>query len=347
MSRPATAAAAVLRSSGRRTPQLALADWRLPVAGAAAVELAARVGADAVQLDLGGPGRADWLDAPGSLAALRERSGATGVELTAVSGNLLNDIGLTAPEDSAQGQLVRTTLLRLLDTAHALGVPLVFVPSFRRSAINNAYDLRRTATVLGRAAQEAADRNLLLASENTLSATDSRDLVEAVGSPSFRLLLDTYNPRAAGVDVVELIRVNAPWICDQVHLKDGLRGAGGSVLLGEGDGRLAETLAALADEQVPVRTLVVETDHREGRTGRPAAASADLESTGLGDPGPMDTNLRNTNLMNTDPLATDIAWNLHADISWDLHKDTDPLAADLGWGRRHAGLLHHSIEGTA
>ncbi|MEU8890011.1 TIM barrel protein [Streptomyces sp. NPDC048442] len=297
-------------------PRIALADWRLPVAGKAAVELAARTGADAVQLDLGGPGRADWLDAPGSVAALRETAEATGVELAALSGNLLNDIGLTAPEGSAPADLVRTTLLRLLDTATALGVPLVFVPSFRRSAIDSASDLRRTATVLAWAAREAADRNLLLASENALSPTDSRDLVEAVASPAFRLLLDTYNPRAAGVDVPELIRVNAPWICGQVHLKDGLRGEGGGVPLGGGDGRLTETLTALASYAVPVGTLVVETDHRGSPAGRPPA-------------GPGSTDLMATDLVATDPLAT------------------DPLAADIAWSRRHAGILRHPTEGTS
>ncbi|MFQ6199530.1 sugar phosphate isomerase/epimerase family protein [Streptomyces sp. NPDC000405] len=256
-------------------PLIGLADWRLPVTGPAAVDLAARLGADGLQLDLGGPGRGPRLDVPDRLGALRERSAATGVRLLAVTGNCLNDIGITAPAGSVAAHNVRDILERVLDTAHALEAPLAFVPSFRRSAIDGLDALRRTAEVLAWAAGEAAARGLLLASENTLDPEKALALVEHVESPAFRLLLDTYNPRAAGVDVPGLVRTTGHHFADQIHLKDGSGpgGTGGDVLLGDGDGGLPSVLAVLAAHRVRVRALVLETDHR---ADDPARLAEDL-----------------------------------------------------------------------
>ncbi|MEU5426476.1 sugar phosphate isomerase/epimerase family protein [Streptomyces olivoreticuli] len=252
----------------RQAVAVGLTGWRLPVAGTTVLDLAAGLGADGVQLDLGGPGRGEPLDAPGTVEALRERSAATGVVLLGVAANTLNDIGLTAPAGGADARRVRETVVRLLDTAHALGAPLAFVPSFRRSAIDGSEALRRTAEVLAWAAAEATSRGLVLANENVLDAARAVELVEGVGSPAFRLLLDTYNPHAAGIDTVGLIAGAGRHFADQVHVKDGLGGADGTVPLGAGDGNVEAVLAATARHRVGVRTLVLENDYRDGDTVR-------------------------------------------------------------------------------
>lgn len=254
-------------------PSAALADWRLPVRGAAAVELARRHGVRGLQFDLGGPGRGPWLDAPGRLARLARAARAAEVAPLAVTGNVLNDIGLTAPEGTLAAGRVRDVLRRVLDAAAELGAPLVFVPSFRRSAIDGEGALRRTARVLRGAAAGAADRGLHLASENTLAPAAALRLVEEVGSPAFRLLLDTYNPRAAGVDPAALVAAAGAWLADQVHAKDGLAGTDTTPLLGDGDGAVAATLDAVAAHGPAVRALVLENDHR---SGDPARLDADL-----------------------------------------------------------------------
>ncbi|WP_424213238.1 sugar phosphate isomerase/epimerase family protein [Streptomyces sp. BI20] len=275
------------------TPLVGLVDWRLPATGPAAVTLAARAGADGVQVDLGGPGRADPIDGPGRLAAVRAASSAHGVPVLAVSANTLNDIGLTAPDGSADGARVRGVLARLLDAAEALGAGLVLVPSFRRSAIDGPAALHRTAEVLSRAAAEAAARGLLLAGENVLPPAAAVDLVTRVGSPAFRLLLDTYNPREAGLDTTELVAATAPFLADQIHLKDGPAGPGGTPLLGDGDGALDTTLDAVRRHRVHPYAVVLENDHRTTdprllaedlrRARRHAAALAPAATTATAD----------------------------------------------------------------
>ncbi|GHF24339.1 sugar phosphate isomerase/epimerase family protein [Streptomyces fumanus] len=253
-------------------PRVGVTGWRLPAGGAEAVRLAARAGADGVQLDLGGPGRGAPLDGPAATEAVREAVAATGVELLALTANTLNDIGLTAAPGSADAAHARAVLVRLLDTARLLGVAQVFVPSFRRSAIDTPADLARTAAVLGWAAREAEARGLLLASENALPADRALELVDRVGSPAFRLLLDTYNLRAAGLDAARWTEATGLHLADQVHLKDGVDGRPGPPL-GAGDGRLEEVLAAYARTGPRPRALVLENDYRDG------------------DPGPLDADL--------------------------------------------------------
>ena len=242
---------------------IGLAEWRLPVSGPDAVALAATAGADGVQVDLGGPGRGEWIDAPGRTAALRAAAEDHGVRLLALSGNHFNDVGLTSGPD-----VVRPLLERLLDAAVALGVPLVFVPSFRRGAIDGPAAFDRTAEALRWAAAGAHARGLTLANENVLDGTRARALAEAVDSPAFRLLLDTFNPVAAGLDPVALVVAVADLLADQVHLKDGPPATGGSPPLGAGDGRVGDTISALHAHLVPVRAFVLENDYRDGDTAR-------------------------------------------------------------------------------
>lgn len=245
-------------------PLLGLAGWRLPGDHFDAVELAGRTGADGLQLDLGGPGRGPRLDAPGTVERILDDCARHGVRPLAVTGNTLNDIGLHAPPDGQDARRVRHVLIRVLDAAHALGAPLAFVPSFRRSAVTDRAELARTATVLAWATAEARARGLLLANENDLDPPRARRLVEQVAADGFRLLLDTYNPRVAGVDAVALIEAVHPWLAPHVHLKDGTDGVVARDLLGDGDGPVREALAALTAHGFEPEALVLENDYRDG-----------------------------------------------------------------------------------
>lgn len=247
---------------------MGLTEWRLPASGVEAVRLAACVAADGVQLDFGGPGRGELIDKPGRIDALRAEAQVCGVRLLALAGNHFNDVGLT----SWPG-MVRPLLERLLDAAVGLGVPLVFVPSFRRSAIDGPAAFGRTAGALAWAAAEADARGLVLASENVLTGEQARALADEVGSSAFRLVLDTFNPVAAGLRTAALVTSLGDLLADQVHLKDGPPVAGASPLLGTGSGRLEDTMDALCRHGVPVRAFVLENDYRHAD---PARLTTDL-----------------------------------------------------------------------
>ena len=215
-------------------PVIGLVDWRLPVPGPAAVRCAADAGADGLHVDLGGPGRAPRLDIPVKLREVASSADTTGVKILAVTANCLNDVGLTAAAGSADARRVLNVAARLLDTGQALGAPLVIIPSFGRSAVTDETGFARTCDVLTVIAARARAAGLILASENVLDPARARQLICAVGPERFRILLDCYNPVAAGLNPTHLVAALADVLADQIHLKDGPAGCGTPRSSGQG-----------------------------------------------------------------------------------------------------------------
>ena len=239
---------------------IGLADWRLPVNGPEGVYLAAEVGAEGIQLDLGGPERAPWLDNPQRLKAIQNAIADTGVHPLAVSANVMNDIGLCAKSGSPAAKDVLNIISRAIDAASALDVGLVFLPSFRRSEIINHAALIRTAEVLQWACTEAQRRGLLLATENVLTPHDLLKLIRLVDSVTLRVVLDTGNPLKVRQSPLGIVKVAAKWIAPQIHIK--------SIAKREPliihHSIIVDVLNALNNEAVSFNTLVLENDYRDG-----------------------------------------------------------------------------------
>lgn len=240
------------------------------MSGARLLDLAEVCGIAGVQLDFGGPGRGPWLDDGNGLTELRRGASDRGVELLAIAGNVLNDVGLTAPAGTAEAARVRSLVDRMLDAAAASGCPLVFLPSFRRSVIDGPGSFERTVEVLTWASDQASARTLLLANENTLGPAGVQSLVEQVDRHNFRLILDTYNLPLAGVEPTGVVAAAAGHLADQVHVKDG-RAGDTTVAVGAGDGAVGSTLDAMVTSGQDVRFLVLENDYRDGDTDRLSA----------------------------------------------------------------------------
>jgi len=249
-------------------PLVGLASWRLPGTWREAIASCTRLGVEGIQLEFGGPGRGPWLDDPGTGAVVRAWARERSVRLLAVAANCLNDIGLAAHAGTGEARAVDALLSRVLDTAAELSAPLVLVPSFRRSAIVDNDALHRTARVLARAATGAAERGLVLAHENVLAPARARVLLDRVGSPALRLVLDTFNVVEAGQDAVDLVETLGDRLADQIHLKDGPPATGASPLLGSGGAAVGATLDAVRRAGVAVHALVLENDYRDGRRDR-------------------------------------------------------------------------------
>jgi L-ribulose-5-phosphate 3-epimerase len=225
--------------------RIGVTQWSLDGRGAETVRRAAELGFAAIHLDAGELGGDLRLDDPALQAAYRQAAQATGVAITAIAPGYLNDYGLTSPAGSENAERCRRLIQIAVDAAAQLNVPLVFLPSFRASEIRDDADLRRTAEVLQETCAYAAAHGLLVATENTLGAADNLKLLEAVGRPNLRVLLDTQNPYLWGHHVAGLVERLRPHLSAQVHVKDGRQGQMGNALLGAGEAGFAETMRAL------------------------------------------------------------------------------------------------------
>ncbi|MBS0969451.1 MULTISPECIES: sugar phosphate isomerase/epimerase family protein [Yersiniaceae] len=238
---------------------IGLVDWRLPVKGPDAVRLACQLGAESIQLDLGGPGRAPWLDSKARLRAMCDALAETGITPLAVSANVLNDIGITAGKGTPAAEQTQRVIRRALDAAATIGAHLVFLPSFRASAIDSAAAFARTADVLHWACSEAKARRLLLGTENVLCPEQLQRLINAVSSSELRVVLDTGNPLTAGISPCAVLQAAIPVLANQVHIK----GVDDKNALSNNESVIVDTLNELYQRKFPVKALVLENDYRD------------------------------------------------------------------------------------
>ena len=145
-------------------------------------------------------------------------------------------------------------LRRVIRVAHALDAAFIRVFSFYPGAGRRADDVRDGVLQRMRLLADEAEREgvvLLHENEKGIYGDIPRrvlDLVESVGSPALRLAWDNANFVQVGVrpftDGYAALR---PFL-DYLQVKDAVAATGTVVPVGEGDGELRETLAALRDD---------------------------------------------------------------------------------------------------
>jgi sugar phosphate isomerase/epimerase len=219
--------------------------WSLDGDGPGTLRLAAELGFASIHLSSGDLDGGLRLDRDTVREAYRRAASDAGVRIDAISPAGLNDLGLTSPPGSREAARCAESIRIAIDAAIDMGVPLVFLPSFRAGEIRTDDDLRRTADVLAEACEMAAGTSVTVATENTLGVDGDRALLDASGRSDLRILLDTQNPVLWGHSPPALVDDLWPFLVDQVHVKDGLDGEMGNAPLGEGDAGFDATADAL------------------------------------------------------------------------------------------------------
>jgi sugar phosphate isomerase/epimerase len=181
------------------------------------------------------------------LARLRRQIEQSGVRVSAI-GSPIGKIDIGAPFEPEVERL-----RRVADIADQLGTALVrvfsfFIPQGQDPQLHRAQVIDRMRAL----ADLAAERGLVLAHENEKKIYGDRpercaDLIASVGSPALRATFDAANFVQCGVrphsEAYELLRPHIVY----VQIKDALMATGEVVPAGQGDGEVAETLAALRD----------------------------------------------------------------------------------------------------
>ena len=85
-----------------------------------------------------------------------------------------------------------------MDTALALDIPILQLPSFVKGFITDEAGFQSTVECLRFACEHAQGTDLIVGSENALSTEDQFRLLEGVGYDNFRLYFDTRNPFSMG-----------------------------------------------------------------------------------------------------------------------------------------------------
>lgn len=222
--------------------EIGVADWCLDVSGPDCFYRASELGFSALHMQLGSPDER-WFLGHSSVRNLHNKiSGATGVRISAIAVNNLDDLGLLSTENASRCKdLVQTAI----NTAAAMGIPLVYIPNFKNSEIQTDADLRRAAYFLRCACTFADKSGVGVATENTLGVQGLTRLLKEVNHPRLQILLDTLNPVLWQHDVIAIVDQMFSRLCGQIHAKDGVNGLMGNAPLGEGLAGFAFTLLHL------------------------------------------------------------------------------------------------------
>jgi sugar phosphate isomerase/epimerase len=221
--------------------------WSFPLEGPYACKIAAQLGLQGMELDLGDYERNFPLSNRLIQDSYMEEGEKWGIAFPAMAVNTLCNFGMTNTADTLKGEIARLALIKAVEAAQAMNIPVVQLPSFFDGEIKDEYGFKETVNCLVFACSYAADRGVTIASENVLSPEESKRLLETVGSKNFKIYFDLQNYYYfKGYRVPDVLRELFPYICE-VHAKDGKTGDLSGALLGEGDVDFMGSVKALKE----------------------------------------------------------------------------------------------------
>ncbi len=204
-----------------------------------AVEKAARIGFDGVEVTFGGAGddgilRLATEERQQKYLEEFERHGiqAAGTHLFILHDNLLKD-----PEDP----LARRWVEQAIPATRNLNTEVILLPFFGDGALETIDEMNYVADLMSELGAEAENYGVILGLENSLSAEDNMRILERANSPAVQVYYDVGNSHYFGHDIYEEIRwLGSEHIC-QFHLKDNPH------YMGEGEIDFPEIFRAIAE----------------------------------------------------------------------------------------------------
>jgi len=213
----ALALGAALRAPHAAEPgfRIGACDWTLKKrSDPAALELAARIGLDGVQVDLGHPKEGMPLLKPEIWPRYLEAAKKHGVQVGSLAIAVMNEIPLKSdprPDEWIAGSL---------DACKALGARVVLLAFFGNGDLrNDAPGIDTVVRKLRQLAPMAEKAGVSLGFESWLSARQHMDILERVGSPALKVYYDVANSHKEGHDIYSEIRLLGKRICE-FHAKD-------------------------------------------------------------------------------------------------------------------------------
>lgn len=228
--------------------KLGITEWSLPVEGPYGCKIAADVGFEGIQLDIGSYERNFPKTKRCVQDAYLEAADRFGIQYTSIACNELDNFDMVAQKGFTERAIAFKTITSAIDAAAAMGIPTVMVQSFKASALETDQDLERAVNVIRQVSDYALERGeITIGLENLLSVENLLRLIDAVGKPNVKIYFDTQNYYLSEkADVAGMVEPLITHICE-VHVKDGYEAdiEPSGALLGKGDSGFFDTIAEL------------------------------------------------------------------------------------------------------
>lgn len=181
---------------------------------------------------------------PKTVTEVKELSQRSGISVTSIS----LDVLMYNPVFKMPWEDVDWLFKSLLCAVGELGIRRVSIPIEENSGIRSDSDKEAAAKVLSRILARYGKFIPLICLETDLSPQAAQNFLLSPGLENLGLLVDLGNSAANGFNLNDFISLCSPRIYG-IHIKDRLRGIGGSCPLGEGDAELSEGLPC--SEELP------------------------------------------------------------------------------------------------
>lgn len=221
-------------------------EWCLPVWGPDSIYFAAHVGFEGVQLtDLGGPQKGFPMTNQRIREGYIQASEETGVVLHSMHlHSLPREGGMIYPLDSPKGEATMLALRNGIDSCQAMGIRILNLSVFLKSAIKNDYDFDNFIASIRYGVEYGKDHGVTVVYEPSVTLEQTLKILELV--PEIKINHDLLNrsSRNPQVEIPALVSV-----IDHIHIKDAHRDMFGRIsgpcFAGEGVGRVVESVALL------------------------------------------------------------------------------------------------------
>lgn len=232
--------------------KLGATQWGLPGDGWFAVQLVKEVGLDGLQLELGSWENGLPLNQPFIQECYREAGKEMGIEFPSIVANDLNKFHFLAETGTEKSEICYQMLEALIQTAAAMEIKLVIIPSFMDAAVKNEADFIRTAAGLRYASDLAEKYGVKVAHESALSAREECRLLDMT-ERDVKIFYDSRNQYFYhGYDQAEMLKDSWEKMASQLHVKDGIRETEDNryaTLMGEGKSGFYEVAEYLKKQE--------------------------------------------------------------------------------------------------
>lgn len=225
--------------------KIGICHWSLPMEGPYGCKLAAEIGLDGIQLDIGHSSRGFLLSNDFVQDAYLVLAEKYGISFPSITIRELDEVAMTKPEGTEDRELMNKALIKTIDAAEAMNIPIVMIPSFVESEITNEDEFQEAVSYLQFGCDYADGKGITIATENTLSVSEIKRLIEEVNRPNIKLYFDSQNHYLhKDYNIAEILDDLIEYVC-QVHVKDGKNKDLSGALLGEGDTGFYDTVEVL------------------------------------------------------------------------------------------------------
>ena len=198
-------------------------------------EMAAKLGFDGVQVDMGGKDGGLLLSDPDLQKQFLAESKKHNVEIASMA---LLALDYAPLKSDPRGEKIVSDSI---DVCQAMGVKVVLVPFFAGDIQGDPEGTTTVVEILKRLAPKAEKAGVIIGMETWLSAQEHMDIINRVGSPAVQVYYDVGNSLKKGYDIYEEIRsLGKDNICE-FHAKDW------EAVLGKGKVDFAKVRQAMDD----------------------------------------------------------------------------------------------------